>query len=98
MLPSAVTRVSLLAIFDSPSYLLFMASLEQRSCHLKTPMFSCSWLPTLSAHNVEHLWMMSGTSKKRRYIPVNVVYDKLEKGLFTTLLPFHALTICDTIS
>ncbi len=46
----------------------------------------------------EHLWMMSGTSKKRRYIPVNVVYDKLEKGLFTTLLPFHALTICDTTS
>src|SRR6218665_1305568 len=43
----------------------------------------------------EHLWMMSDTSKKRRYIglPVNVVYDKLEKGLFTTLLPFHALTI-----
>ena len=42
----------------------------------------------------EHLWTMSGTSKKRRYIPVNVtcMYDKLEKGLFTTLLPFHTLT------
>jgi len=26
----------------------------------------------------EHLWMMLGTSKKRSYIPVNVVYDKLE--------------------
>src|SRR6218665_3679675 len=44
--------------------------------------------------------MMSGrpTSKKRRYIPVNDVYAKLEKGLSTTLLPFHALTGCDPTS
>src|SRR6478609_2380673 len=42
--------------------------------------------------------MMSGTSKKRRYIPVDAVYNSLPSGLSTTLLPFHALTGCDTTS
>jgi uncharacterized LabA/DUF88 family protein len=46
----------------------------------------------------EHLWMMAGTSKRQRYIPVCDVFNKLPKGSSTTLLPFHSLTGCDTTS
>ena len=46
----------------------------------------------------EHLWMMSGTTKKRRYIPINAVFNNLPRDSATTLLPFHALTGCDTTS
>jgi len=46
----------------------------------------------------EHLWMMSGTSRKRWYIPIDAVFNKLPSGSATSLLAFHALTGCDTIS
>lgn len=46
----------------------------------------------------EHLWMMSGTSKKRRYIPIDAVFNKLPNGSAGSLLAFHALTGCDTTS
>ena len=46
----------------------------------------------------ERLLMMSGTSKKRRYIPIDAVFNSLPTGLHTTLLPFHALSGCDTTS
>ena len=36
--------------------------------------------------------------KKRRYIPVDAVFNSLPRVLSTTLLPFHALTGCDTTS
>ena len=42
--------------------------------------------------------MMSGTTKKRRYIPINAVFNNLPRDSTTTLLPFHALTGCDTTS
>jgi len=46
----------------------------------------------------EHLWMMSGTSKKRRYIPIVAVFNKLPRGSAASLLAYHALTGCDTTS
>lgn len=46
----------------------------------------------------EHLWMLSGTTKKRRYIPIDAVFNNLPRDSATTLLPFHALTGCDTTS
>lgn len=46
----------------------------------------------------EHLWMMSGTTKKRRYIPIDAVFNNLPRDSATALLPFHALTGCDTTS
>ena len=46
----------------------------------------------------EHLWVISGTAKSRRYIPIDAVFSKLPRGSATTLLPFHALTGCDTTS
>ena len=42
--------------------------------------------------------MMSGTSKKRRYIPIDAVFSKPPRGSATSLLAFHALTGCDTTS
>ena len=46
----------------------------------------------------EHLWIMSGTSRKRRYIPIDDVFNKLPRGSATSLLAFHALTGHDTTS
>ena len=44
------------------------------------------------------LWIMSGTSKKRKYIPIEAVYNSLPSDSTSSLLPFHALTGCDTTS
>ena len=46
----------------------------------------------------QHLWMKSGTSKKRRCIPIDAVFNKLPSGSASSLLAFHALTGCDTPS
>ena len=46
----------------------------------------------------QHLWMKSGTSKKRRYIPIDAVLNKLPSGSASSLLAFHAFTGCDTTS
>ncbi|PIK40694.1 hypothetical protein BSL78_22449 [Apostichopus japonicus] len=41
-------------------------------------------------HRVQcnHLWMMAGTKKKRKYIPVDAVRQKLPTGSENALLPF----------
>eukprot|EP00795_Rhopilema_esculentum_P012187 gene12187-biopygen2319 len=44
------------------------------------------------------LWMMSGTSKKRKYIPVKEILHALHEGSVQALIPFHTLTGCDTTS
>ena len=46
----------------------------------------------------QHIWMKSGTSKKRRYIPIDAFFNKLPSGSASSLLAFHALTGCDTTS
>ncbi len=46
----------------------------------------------------KRLVMMSGTSKKRRYISIGQVFSNLSPQAAATLLPFHALTGCDTTS
>ena len=46
----------------------------------------------------QYLWMKSGTSKKRRYIPIDAVFNKLPSGSASWLLAFHALTGCETTS
>ena len=46
----------------------------------------------------QYLWMKSGTSKKRRYISINAVFNKLPKSPAASLLAFHALDGCDTTS
>ena len=46
------------------------------------------------------LWMKAGTSKKPKYIPIHDVCEKLSGTLplLETLIPFHALSGCDTVS
>ena len=48
--------------------------------------------------NCNHLWMMTGTAKKRKYVPIDAVYHKLPSGSISALLPFHALSRCDRTS
>ena len=42
--------------------------------------------------------MKSVTSKKRRYLPIDAVFNKVTKGSAESLLAVHALTGCDTTS
>ena len=46
----------------------------------------------------QQLWIKSGTSKKRRYVPIGAVFNKVTKGSAGSLLAFHALTGCETTS
>ena len=46
----------------------------------------------------EHLWMLSGTGKKRQYIPIDAVFNNLPTDSAPHLLPFHALTGCGSTS
>lgn len=50
--------------------------------------------------NCRKLWMKAGTSKRRKYIPVHDIRHNLpfSNSVFETLIPFHAITGCDTVS
>ena len=45
-----------------------------------------------------NLWMRSGTASKRKYFNIRAIYECLPQGSSSALLPFHALTGCDTTS
>jgi hypothetical protein len=45
-----------------------------------------------------NLWMKSGTAAKRKYYNIKAIYENLPAGSTKALLPFHALTGCDTTS
>lgn len=45
-----------------------------------------------------NLYMMSGIATKRKYFIIRVMYENLPAGSVSALLPFHALTGCDTTS
>lgn len=46
------------------------------------------------------LWMKVGTAKQRKYIPIHKVRDNLSlhSSVLETLIPFHAVTGCDSVS
>ena len=44
----------------------------------------------------QNIWMFSGTSKRKLYIPIHKIALQEEKRM--TLLAFHAITRCDTTS
>lgn len=52
-------------------------------------------VPHISSTN---LYMMSGTATKRKYFNIGEIYENLPAGSVSALLPFHALTGCDTTS
>ena len=47
-----------------------------------------------------HLLLKAGTHKKPKFIPIGEVIDKnnLDPAAAQLVLPFHALTVCDTTS
>ena len=48
--------------------------------------------------NCTHLYMKSGTSKAPRYIPIHEISRMLPDEQRNTLLGFHAITCCDSVS
>ena len=48
----------------------------------------------------KQLWMKSGTFAKPQYIPVHKIWENipLEDNVIETILPFHAITGCDSVS
>ena len=48
--------------------------------------------------NCPNLYMMSGTAKKQKYFNIRAIHENLLAGSVSALLPFHALTGCDTTS
>ena len=44
------------------------------------------------------VYMRSGTAKRRKYIPVHEIHNKLPQAVVKSLLPFHAVTGCDVTS
>ena len=45
-----------------------------------------------------NLYMMFGTAKNRKYFNVRAIHENLPAGSVSALLPFHALTGCNTTS
>ncbi|KAJ8314339.1 hypothetical protein KUTeg_008900 [Tegillarca granosa] len=52
----------------------------------------------LSEIKSDHVWMMTGTSTKRSYIPIKDVFQRIPPHSIDSLLAFHSLTRCDTTS
>lgn len=48
----------------------------------------------------KQLWMRTGTSKKPKYLPIHTVCERLRETIpeLETILSFHAITGCDTVS
>ena len=46
----------------------------------------------------EEVFMMSGTSQRRKYIPIGDVVNKLPPNSVDALLSFHTITGCDSTS
>jgi len=55
-------------------------------------------LSHLNKMRCKELWMMAGTSKKRRFIPIHDIHCKLSPEVLSSLLAFHAISGCDTTS
>ena len=59
---------------------------------------SCCFLSHVFPRHIPcpNLHMMSETATKRKYIKIRTIYENLPAGSVSALLPFHALTGCDT--
>ncbi|CAB4044517.1 Hypothetical predicted protein, partial [Paramuricea clavata] len=52
-------------------------------------------LPSMPSPNV---WMIAGTAARRKFFNIRAISENLPAGSLSALLPFHALTGCDTTS
>ena len=57
-------------------------------------------LAFFSSMKCKQLWMKAGTSKQKKYFPVQEIRQKLSfpQSVYSALLAFHAITGCDTVS
>ena len=44
------------------------------------------------------LWMKSGTAKKQKYLPIHDIHQQFQKSELDSLIAFHAITGCDSVS
>jgi hypothetical protein len=45
-----------------------------------------------------NIWMMAGTAAHRKFFNIRAISENLPEGSLSSVLPFHALTGCDTTS
>jgi len=45
----------------------------------------------------EEMWVMAGTSAKRKFIPIHTIAPSMEDQITKNILAFHAITGCDVI-
>ena len=55
-------------------------------------LFHCSML------NFIELWFHTGNGKKRRFIPMHLIAEKISEEIIRLLYAFHILTGCDSTS
>ena len=71
---------------------------NKNACHviITSPDTDVSVLCLLhcSTLNINELWFHTGTGKKRRFITMQVIKEKLSKEIIRVLLAFHTLTGC----
>ena len=60
----------------------------------------CLLIAHIDKMRCKQLWMKAGTSKKPKYLPIHTIRERLKNSVskIVTILPFHAITGCDTVS
>ena len=60
----------------------------------------CLLIAHIDKMRCKQLWMKAGTSKKPKYLPIHTIRERLKNSVskIETILPFHAITGCDTVS
>ena len=76
----------------------YQAAAEQQCVYVKDTDVLLLLVAHFQNMQCSNLWMMTRKSKKRKYIPVGEVYNRLPADFVSSLLPFHVLTRCDVTS
>ena len=72
------------------------------SCHTFVSCRDTDVLVLLVSHfhkiQCNELWVKAGKSKNQKYIPVHHIVNRIPPNIIPALIPFHAITHCDTTS
>ena len=60
----------------------------------------CLLIAHINKMRFKQLWMKAGTSKKCKYLPIHTIRKRLKSSVskIETILSFHVITGCDTVS
>jgi len=100
----SVNVAELMAIQEEADTRIILHCISSKSPSIVVASRDTDVLMLLLAHfekmNCKTLWLKTGTSAKRKYIPVHSIVEGLTYGptVLLALLPFHALTGCDSTS